>query len=80
MKIIKFVNKYLTNIIIIILCSFILVTYHLMDRERLTERYWIRKSRPVYNIINYIKIIIKLSLVFNIKFILLDILSGLSIL
>ncbi len=79
MKIVKILKKNWINVIIIISCLTSLITYKVLDNEKKLERYWIRKSRPIYDIINYTKIIIRMSLFFNIKLILLEILDGLSI-
>jgi hypothetical protein len=74
------IKKYSLNIVIILLCASILVIYHYHDIEKKAERFWIKKSRAVFDIINYIKVILRLSLFFNIKFILLGFLQELSIL
>jgi hypothetical protein len=75
---IKF-NKYFENIILIIIATGILIIYSLINNAQSLEHYWIIHYRPVYDIINYTKIILKLTLAFNIKFVLFDTLSNLSL-
>ncbi len=72
-------NKYFENIILIIIAAAILITYNLINSAQSLEVYWATHYRPVYDIINYTKIILKLTLAFNIKFVLFDTLSNLSL-
>jgi hypothetical protein len=71
--------KYKENIILIILCGLVLTFYYLIDKNKKTERYTIRENKIIYDVINYCKIILRLSLMFNLKFILIDIITELSI-
>jgi hypothetical protein len=71
--------KYKENIILIILCVLVLTIYYLIDKKKKTERYTIRENKIIYDVINNCKIILKLSLMFNLKFILLGIISDLSV-
>jgi hypothetical protein len=71
--------KYKENIILIILCVLVLTFYYLIDKKKKTERYTIRENKVIYDVINNCKIILKLSLMFNFKFILLGIISDLSV-
>ena len=66
-------SKYKENYIIILFITVILLTYYYVNQNKELERFWVKESLPVYNIINYTKLILTLTLVFNIKVILFDI-------
>lgn len=62
-------NNHMTeNYILLTMTGIILLLYYLFDKNQNTERYWSQKSRPIYDIIKYTKLILTITFVLNIKF------------
>lgn len=60
-------SKYKKQLLIIIFISSILTFYYTVNRNSKLERFWAQKSKFVYDILNYTKIIVKIILAINIK-------------
>lgn len=76
----NFLKKYRDNLLLIVVSGIILLVYNYVNDNKKLERYWVKQSKVVYEGINYSIVILKLSMAFNLKFILVDLITYLKLL
>ena len=76
----NFLKKYKDNLLLTIVSGIILLIYNYINDNKKLERYWIKHSKIVYDGITYAIVILKISMAFNLKFILVDLISYLKLL